>query len=87
MHHVGELGIRVVRAFRNLDIGTAMTSELIDTVRNVGVTVLTLHMYAHNDRARYVYAKLGFREVGRIPKYYYRNNTYIDKVIMALILE
>jgi len=31
-----------------------------------------------------VYRKVGFKEVGRVPKAVYRNGKYIDDIIMAL---
>jgi len=36
--------------------------------------------------AQHVYRKVGFREVGRIPKEFCRDGKYIDHVLMAMEL-
>lgn len=38
---------------------------------------------ATNTRAIHVYEKVGFRQAGRIPKGFFKNGSYIDRVIMA----
>ncbi len=48
--------------------------------------VLTLRVFSTNERAQHVYRKVGFKEVGRVPKAVYRNSKYIDDIIMALEL-
>jgi RimJ/RimL family protein N-acetyltransferase len=83
MSHRGGLGISVRSGYRNLGIGTEMIKMLIEESHKVGLSVLVLTLFSHNDRARHVYEKLGFKETGRIPKGLFRNRKYIDEVIMT----
>ena len=36
-----------------------------------------------NERVIYVYRKVGFKETGRVPKYFYKDGRYIDQIIMT----
>jgi RimJ/RimL family protein N-acetyltransferase len=84
--HVGLLGIAVRDGYRDLGIGTEMMKVLINESRNAGLRVIVLDVFATNGRARHVYEKIGFREVGRIPKGIFKDGEYIDLVRMALEL-
>lgn len=42
-----------------------------------------MEVYATNERARHVYEKMGYREIGLIPKKVFRDGMYIDSVTMA----
>ncbi|KYH39487.1 MAG: GCN5-related N-acetyltransferase [Candidatus Bathyarchaeota archaeon B63] len=82
-NHVGDVGIIIKSGYRDLGIGTEIMKTLIDQARRMGLEILTLTVFATNKRAIHVYEKVGFREVGRIPKAIYRNGEYIDRIIMA----
>jgi RimJ/RimL family protein N-acetyltransferase len=84
--HVGELGIVIKSDYRDAGIGTEMMGILVDKSRKRGLKLLVLRLFAENDRARHVYEKLGFREVGRVPRALCRNGEYSDEVTMALVL-
>jgi len=60
-----------------------MMKTLIDQARKMGLKILTLTVFATNKIAIHVYKKVGFKEVGRIPKAIYRNEKYIDRIIMV----
>ena len=81
--HVGDLGILIKSGYRDVGIGTEMMKSLIDQARRMGLKILTLTVFATNKRAIHVYKKVGFKEVGRIPKSIYRNGKYIDRIIMV----
>jgi RimJ/RimL family protein N-acetyltransferase len=49
--------------------------------------LLTLSVYATNERAKHVYQKLGFVETGRIPKKFFKEGKYVDEITMAEALE
>jgi RimJ/RimL family protein N-acetyltransferase len=85
--HVGRLGIVIRNGFRNVGIGTEMMKALIEQARGMGLKVLTLSAFASNERARHVYQKVGFTEVGRIPRKFYKQGKYIDEILMAKVLE
>ena len=84
--HVGELGIVIESGYRDVGIGSEMIGALMEESRKRGLKLLVLRLFADNDRARHVYEKLGFREVGRVSKALCRNGEYSDEVIMALDL-
>jgi len=86
MSHLGDLGIVIKSGYRDLGIGTEIMKFLIGQAREMGLKVLTLRVFSTNERAQHVYRKVGFKEVGRVPKAVYRNGKYIDDIIMALEL-
>lgn len=84
--HTGDVGIIIKKGYRDIGIGTEMMKRLVEKGREMGLKVLTLGVFATNERARHVYEKMGFRGVGRIPKEFYRDGEYIDHIIMAIEL-
>jgi RimJ/RimL family protein N-acetyltransferase len=85
--HVRELGIIMLKDYRDLGIGTEMLEELISQAQERGVKMITLGVNSTNLRAQHVYNKLGFRECGRIPSEIYKDGQYIDHIIMVKILD
>jgi hypothetical protein len=85
--HVGMLGIAIRSGSRDIGIGTEMMKTLIKQAQAMGLKVLTLSAFATNKRAIHVYGKVGFLETGRIPKKFFKENKYIDKMIMTKVLE
>jgi len=85
--HVGGLAIALKDGYRDVGIGTEMMRLLIEESRKTGLRLLCLSVYESNLRARHVYEKVGFREVGRIPKAICKGGQYLDEVVMALELQ
>jgi len=86
MSHVGYLGIAIKSGYRGIGIGTKIMQKLIENSKKAGLKILVLSVQDTNQTAKALYKKMGFREVGRIPKGIYRNGKYIDLVRMALEL-
>jgi RimJ/RimL family protein N-acetyltransferase len=84
--HVGILGIAIRDGYRNAGVGTQMMKMLAVEGKKMGLKVLILDMFATNRRAQHVYEKMGFKEVGRIPKGIFKDGKYIDEIRMALNL-
>lgn len=84
--HVGVLGIIVKNGFRDSGIGTEMMKTMIEQARTLGLKVLTLQAFATNKRGIHVYENVGFVETGRIPKKHFKENQYIDEVIMTKLI-
>jgi len=82
--HVGTLGIAVKSGYRGIGIGTKLLETIISESKKAGLKVLTLEVFETNYVAKALYKKMGFKEVGRIPKGIYRNGQYIDLAIMVL---
>lgn len=68
--------------YRHRGIGEAMIREFLSKVKAYGVNAATLEVRPSNIVAIHLYQKLGFRSVGRRPKYYLDNNE--DALIMWL---
>ena len=81
--HVGGLGIGIRTGYRDVGIGTEMLRTLIAQAEGMGLKILTLGIFASNDRAMHVYDKVGFKETGRFPKEIYKDGRYIDHIIMT----
>ena len=81
--HIGELGIGLRREYRDKGIGTEILGTMIEQAAKMGLKMLTLNVFATNSRARHVYEKVGFRETGRTPNYFYKNGEYIDDITMV----
>jgi len=81
--HVGGVGIGIKKGYRDIGIGTEMLRTLIAQAKKVDLKMLTLSVFSTNKRAIHVYEKVGFKETGRIPKFFYKNGKYIDRVIMT----
>ena len=84
--HVGVLGIALKDGYREIGIGTELMKEAENQARRLGLEILNLEVFATNDRARHVYRKVGYREVGAWPKAFKKNGAYIDAVLMSKML-
>ena len=84
--HRGWLGILIRREFRNMGLGTKMLELAIKEAKERGLKLILLETSSLNKRAIHVFKKVGFKEIGRIPKGLKINEKYVDTIIMALIL-
>ena len=81
--HVGVLGIALKDGYREIGIGTELMKEAETQSRRLGLEILNLEVFATNKRAKHVYEKVGYREVGAWPKAIKRKGVYIDSVLMS----
>ena len=65
------MNIAVAEYARRQGIAQALVDTLCSRLREKNVAFLTLEVRASNDAAAALYEKLGFRQVGLRPKYYY----------------
>jgi L-amino acid N-acyltransferase YncA len=86
MSHVGVLGIGIKSPYRGIGIGTTIMKMLIEESKKAGLKILVLDVFDTNKIAKEFYEKMGFKEVGRIPKGVCKNGKYIDLARMALEL-
>ena len=84
--HVGYINIGIRQQYRNIGIGTQILNTLITHAKKVGLKLLILSVFSTNEHARYVYEKVGFRECGRIPQRIFKNDQYIDEIVMVKTL-
>jgi RimJ/RimL family protein N-acetyltransferase len=82
-NHVGNLGIAIMEGYREVGIGQEMMKELESHAPRLGVEIIYLDVLAINDRARHVYRKLGYNEVGTLPRGIKYKGEYVDSIMMA----
>ncbi len=82
----GYLGIAALKEYRGLGIGLEMMKTLVRESRKAGLKTVQLEVFENNAQAIHVYEKVGFRQVGRIPKKIHRGGRFFDGVIMAIEL-
>lgn len=84
--HGGNIGISLLKEYREEGIGTLLLKSLIDEARTMGLRLLTLTCFENNDRALHVYEKLGFKKVGLVPEACLYKDKYYGEVVMYLKL-
>ena len=84
MSHVGTLGIAVKKGYRRIGIATKLIETLIREAKKQGLKMIVLDVYESNLAAKTLYRKLGFKEVGIIPKAIFWKGSHVDEVRMIL---
>ena len=87
MRHRASLGISIEKKAWGLGLGKLLMEKALEQAKENGFTQVELGVFADNDRARYLYRKLGFTEMGCIPKAFcLKDGTYRDEVQMVKFL-
>lgn len=87
VRHRASLGIGIRKSHYRLGIGTALITELSVIARKAGCTQFELEYVDGNYRAKGLYEKCGFVEVGRMPRgVRFEDGTYADEVYMRKTL-
>lgn len=83
--HTGIFGIIIAKEFRGEGIGQKLMAATIAeaTMRMPGLKLIKLSCFANNTPAMSLYSKVGFTEVGRLPKGLLYRDEYVDEVIMV----
>lgn len=85
---VADLGMLIDERWRGQGVGSALLAAAIGWARNAGAHKVALQRWPHNDAARALYEKFGFKEEGRLVRHYRRQNGELwDAVIMGLLLD
>ncbi|HEX7842556.1 MAG TPA: GNAT family N-acetyltransferase [Kofleriaceae bacterium] len=84
--HRAMLGMGVERPWRGRGHGRALLAAAIAWARGSHLAWLDLGVFAHNHRARKLYASVGFVEVGITRDRFRVDGTVIDDVAMVLAL-
>lgn len=86
--HSATIGISVAAGRRDQGIGSALMSAAIAWARSGGVvTRLELLVFAENQRAVYVYQKLGFEIEGCLRRAIFKDGRYHDEYVMGMLLD
>ena len=81
--HLAELGMSCLPDCRRVGLGTALLSRGIEWGRTVGVTKLTLEVFASNEGAIALYRRAGFIEEARLKGQYVIDGQPVDSLLMA----
>lgn len=85
--HRGSFGIAVKQKYCECGLGTLLLRYALEQAKLLDFTQVELGVYADNPRAKYVYEKLGFREMGVIPNAFrLSDGTFRDEVQMVINL-
>jgi RimJ/RimL family protein N-acetyltransferase len=84
--HRAMLGMGIERPWRGRGHGRALLAAAIAWARDAEFAWLDLGVFAHNHRARRLYAAVGFVEVGITRDRFRVDGTVIDDVAMVLAL-
>jgi len=84
--HVGFLGIVLLKGFREIGIGTAMTDYMLRWARQEQLEKLSLRVFSTNKRAIGLYQKFGFESEAVIKRQYKLEGEYVDELFMRKFL-
>jgi RimJ/RimL family protein N-acetyltransferase len=85
--HVADLGLMVARAHRRQGVGSALLRAAEEWARDTGIRKLELSVFPHNEPARALYERQGYRQEGRRVGHFRRGATYLDALVMAKELD
>ena len=85
--HVGSLGIIVQRNFRDLGIGFNLIDKAIRESKRLNKEKIILSSFLDNERALFLYKKIGFKTTGIRKKQFYMDSVYYDEVLMELWID
>ena len=67
-------------------VGRALMTALMDRARAEGVHIMVAAISSENPHAVEFHTRLGFEEVGRMPEVGYKNDRYLDLILMQKML-
>ncbi len=80
--HAAEVVIAILDGYRGQGLGSRLFVALEAWARSAGITRLGLGLMVDNERARALYAKMGFMEEGRKKAAFLLAGRYVDEVLM-----
>jgi len=82
-NHSGSFGITLSQNYRHDGIGTILADFVMaEAKKKLGITLVTLEVFASNNIAQNLYRKLGFKEYGHLPQGLRYKDGYDDAVLM-----
>jgi RimJ/RimL family protein N-acetyltransferase len=86
-NHVGDVGIGVVKEFRNHGIGETLLAQARSWALQQGYEKLTLDLYATNELAIRFFQKFDFKRVGVLERHAKIQGSYVDAILMECQLK
>ncbi|TET34618.1 MAG: GNAT family N-acetyltransferase [Planctomycetota bacterium] len=84
--HTAEIAMAILKDYRNIGIGTALTKAGIEWAKTTDLHKLHLSVFATNTAAIALYKKLAFVEEGRRKEQICIDGQYIDEILMGFYL-
>ncbi len=66
--HIANAGYFVLAPYRSTGVGRTLVEHSLHTARQLGFDAMQFNLVFESNSARAMYTKLGFEEVGRIPR-------------------
>ncbi len=66
--HIANAGYVVASAFRGAGVGRRLVEDSIVRAPTAGFDAIMFNLVFESNRARFLYEKLGWREIGRVPR-------------------
>lgn len=83
-----EVGLDIIPKYRGKGYGYSAYKLILDFLFNhFNMHMVYLMVADFNPTARNLYRKLGFKETGRLPEYFFRHGRYWDYVIYSMTKE
>jgi hypothetical protein len=87
MNHVAELGLFVLKPFRQRGIGTRLLNWLVQWAGQAGIEKMTLTVFSSNEPALQFFRKHHFVQTGRLRRQIKIDQQYIDLLILERFLQ
>lgn len=82
--HVGTFGITIIKEHRGKGLGKLLTKLVFDEVKKLkSLKIITLEVFAENEKAIKMYEKFGFKEYGKLPLGNQYKGKLIDDILMS----
>ncbi len=83
LFHTGVVGMGISEEWRGDGVGSALLDAVIKWSEvNPFISLLWLEVYDSNEAGKALYAKMGFKECGRIQNFFCEDDKFIDKIMM-----
>ncbi len=85
--HRGMFGISIRQEFCDCGLGSLMLGECLKIAKSTSFEQIELGVFVDNVRARHLYEKIGFKQVGIMPRAFkLKDGTFRDEVHMVYML-
>lgn len=86
--HVGEVGIVVAKEFWGFGIATVLLEEIEQwAIESKVIRRIELTVHAGNERAIHLYEKMGYEREGYLKRVMLLEDTFVDGIMMALMVD
>jgi RimJ/RimL family protein N-acetyltransferase len=81
--HIADLGVSVIKEYRNKGIGTAIVKELLRLAKGK-YEIVTAETFSRNTASKKLLRRAGFRKWGLGPRFIKRGKLYMDSELFYL---